>query len=87
MKTNTYNIDLCTEAITLDQSLANLLAAIPAADIRVRAIVGPGGGWPNLLVTIPARDEQALKEWYFGSEYADDSDFDMVDYQVSTSSN
>jgi len=78
----TYEFDVAYDGVadgTFEGSLDLLFNAIPKAEVRVLAIKGPGGGWPQILVTVPTDKIEALKNWYLGE---DSTVEDLADYEV-----
>jgi hypothetical protein len=51
---------------TLAHSLEVLSEKCPSAWVRILRAEGPGGGWPELVITIDESDNEAFCEWYGG---------------------
>lgn len=77
----TYEFDVVTEYITIEESIANLKSAIPNAVIKLHSDPSPGGGWSWLFVTIDKKDAKKLMAWYFGSEETA-ADYEVRDYEA-----
>ena len=67
-KKKTYEFDVVTEYITIEESVANLKKAIPNAVCRLHPEPSPGGGWSWLFVTVDENDADKLMAWYCGDE-------------------
>lgn len=78
----TYEFDVAYEYVadgTFEGSLDLLFKAIPNADVRILAIKGPGGGWPQIQVTVSPEQVPALKNWYLGEDDEDGiDDFEVI---------
>jgi hypothetical protein len=71
----TYRLDVAYEYIgdgTFEGSLDSLLKSIPEAEVRILAVRGLSGGWPDLEITVSPEDVQALKVWYLGEDSSDE---------------
>jgi hypothetical protein len=64
----TYNIDVAygDDYKSLAHSLEVLSQKCPSAWTRVIQADGPGGGWPEVVITVDEWDVDAFCEWYGG---------------------
>lgn len=51
---------------TFEESLEALTRKCPSAMVKVQSAHGPGGGWPELYITIDHQDVNGFAEWYGG---------------------
>ena len=79
----TYRLDVAYEYVadgTFEGSLDLLFKSIPEVDVRILAVRGAGGGWPELEIAVSPEDVQALKVWYLGE---DGEDEEFAEFEVT----
>jgi hypothetical protein len=62
----TYELDIVTEEVTLEEAVAQI-NAIEGATVILTSENGYGSGWPTVIVSATDEAFPALQEWY-GSE-------------------
>lgn len=61
----TYELDIVTEDITLDEAVAQI-NAIEGATVILTSENGYGSGWPTAIVSATDEALPALEKWYGG---------------------
>lgn len=84
-KKKTYEFDVVTEYITIEESVANIKSVIPNAVCRLHSEPSPGGGWAWLFVTVDEKDARKLLLWYFGGDEEQLDDLGPKDFEARQS--
>lgn len=71
-----FEADISFEDETFEEVLADLGRKVPSASVRIVKLVGSGGGWPTVEVTIPQDRIKEFADWYCGGE--DDGEMEEV---------
>ena len=61
----TYELDICTEEITLDTAITQI-NAISGATVILSSESGHGSGWPTVIVSATDEARPELEKWYGG---------------------
>jgi hypothetical protein len=61
----TYELDIVTEDITLEEAVAQI-NAIEGVTVILTSESGYGAGWPTVIVSVTDEALPALEEWYGG---------------------